>query len=178
MEEQKDIPLLDEEQNKRLKHFAKMAAENKSEWYLKFRGTSWSTDTDALVFIDSEGMDTAWMDGADYHLNKHLTEEEIQTLNKEGYIVKDKMIFAFSRFLLEKFITASLTVEFQSKEIKAHERAWKRLAVSIEKVSETIEANETRDENAPRISPTEGLDEGDLELGITKQDRDTPLLEG
>jgi len=107
-----EIPILNSEQNKIFAKLASKFLENKTEFYLRMRDTPWSIETDALVYIDDDGVDTAsFGDGADFITNKYLTEDEINILSNQGYFVKGEYIFAFSRFLLEQFVKATLLLQ-------------------------------------------------------------------
>ena len=95
------------------------------------RDTVFSVDTDALVFIDAEGMDTAWMGGADYHIEK-LTDEQVNQLNIEGYLIDGENIYAFSRYLMETWLQ-------QTVALQAHKEAWAELLESTKDIVETSE---------------------------------------
>jgi len=107
-----ELDFLTEDENSLFEHFATKLFDNRSEWYLNFHGTPWSIESDAVVYIDEDGCDTAsfgW--GAEYLLNEHLTKEEIVHMSEVGFIAKDKKIFAFSRFLMEEFIKATVLLK-------------------------------------------------------------------
>lgn len=99
-----DLSFLSEEERSHfIKHATKLS-ENHSPWYLMMHGTPWSVDRDILVYIDERGVDTAHGHGADEVLERHLDEGEIEQLYANGYISKDTHLFAFGRFLMERFI--------------------------------------------------------------------------
>lgn len=103
------------------KLFAKLASrfvDNKTKRWKGIRGPKWSTDTDALIYIDDERCDTAYGQGADEVLAQHLSEDEQSVLMKHGYLVKDEKVFAFSRFLMEKFILSTVLLNAATAERK------------------------------------------------------------
>ncbi len=112
MEPEKEIPILDKEQNKLFLSLAKKFSQNKTERYLENSGSPWSVDHDTLVYIDDIGVDTASPGrGSEAVLDMHLTESEIIRLNTNGYLIKGENIFAFSRYLMESFIKATLLLQ-------------------------------------------------------------------
>lgn len=107
-----NLTFLTDEENELFEYFATRFFANRDERYLEFHGSPWSVDQDAVVYIDEEGADTAsfgW--GAEAVLEKHLSVEDIEHMNQNGYIVKDKKIFAYSRFLIEHFIKAAVLLK-------------------------------------------------------------------
>ncbi len=124
-------PELNRNENEVVKKLALKFLDNRSKRQLKIRGLPWSVDTDALVYIDDEGADTAFGDGAEIVLNKHLTEIEIEKLSNSGYLIKGECIFAFSRFLLENFIKASLLLNFSENSRKKTEYYLNELVTEI-----------------------------------------------
>jgi len=109
---EQEIPGLDDKQNAIFKRMVLKFFENKSDWYLHHKGAPWSVETDALVYIDDVGVDTASPgDGADFVANKYLAPDEIELLNTNGYIVKGEYLFAYSMFLLENFVKATLLLQ-------------------------------------------------------------------
>lgn len=88
----------------------------------------YSVDTDAVVYVDEEGLDTAsfgW--GAEGVLERFLEPNEIEVMQSEGFYIKDDMIFAFSRFLLVKFIEQSFNVEILKARAESSSENFKHL---------------------------------------------------
>jgi hypothetical protein len=84
---------------------------NRRRHYIEMKGSPWNFYDDALVYVDNVGVDTAISEGMEIVAKQHLNDEEINTLCNKGYIVKDGNVFAFSRFLMEHFIKASLLLK-------------------------------------------------------------------
>lgn len=122
-----NIEFLTDEENETFVYLLSRTFRNRTPRFIEFRGSSWSVDTDALIYIDAEGCDTAWMEGAEITLEKHLTAEEINHINNNGYIVKDKNLFAFGTFLIEHFIKAAVLLKGADKRNETLNAAFKRL---------------------------------------------------
>ena len=73
--------------------------------------TTYSFNTDALVYLDEIGIDTAIGEGVEELALNRLSESQIKILLANGYIVHESNIYAFGRFLLHKFIEATFLLE-------------------------------------------------------------------
>jgi hypothetical protein len=62
------------------------------------------------------GVDTAFVEGAEIVVKKHLDVHDINQLNNNGFFVKDEMFFSYSRFLMERFISATLLLKKSDRE--------------------------------------------------------------
>ncbi len=132
---------LTESEMRIFKKLTKKLLVNRSDRYLKFRGTPWNSDTDCVVYIDDQGCDTAYDHGADIVLKENLSKAEIKKMEQEGYIIKGDKVFAFSRFLMEKFITASLVIK--AAEIK-HDEVYGYLRGLMDEINQIADGQENR----------------------------------
>lgn len=68
-------------------------------------------ESDVLIYVDDQGADAAYSEGAEIVAKSLLSPESLDALLKNGFAVEGVNICAFGRYLMLKFIEASVLIE-------------------------------------------------------------------